>query len=201
MPRWTRSDVIGLAKASCTFCDGFGMRPVLRGPEQPCACVFRAIFRACLRRYRECGELAHHTAGVSWDRCAGPLGFRTYSRKREEFRADFVLTARRTLEPPDLAIFERHSVEGHDWHVCCRELRLDRGTFFHRVYFLEERLGRTLAELRPYALYPCGEYFGGSVARDAAPEGPIRAALCKEGDAVRRLDRPYLAAWGVHFAA
>jgi hypothetical protein len=51
---WSRSEVIGIAKASCAFCHGFGMRPVLGGRPVPCHCVFRAIFRICHARYREC---------------------------------------------------------------------------------------------------------------------------------------------------
>ena len=36
---------------------------------------------------------------------------------------------------------------------------MDRGAFFHAVYKIEERLGRTFAELRPYPLFPLHEYF------------------------------------------
>src|SRR5581483_10733741 len=96
--QWDRSDVIGLARISCAFCHGYGMRPVLRGTEEPCSCVFRAVFRVCYRRFRECVALGVHTNPVAWERCGGPEGYRAYSRKREEFMADFCLVSRRSLE-------------------------------------------------------------------------------------------------------
>src|SRR5580700_6343646 len=158
---WERSNVIGLAKASCNFCHGYGMRPVLRGTEAPCNCVFRAIFRACYRRFRECVALGSHTNAVTWERCGGPSGYRAYSRKREEYMADFFLVSRRTLEDLENRVFRYHFMLGADWKVCCRKLKVDRGNFFHTVYNIENRLGRVFAELAPYPLYPVAEYFAG----------------------------------------
>jgi hypothetical protein len=40
-------------------------------------------------------------------------------------------------------------------------MNIDRGSFFHHVYNIEDRLGRVFAELTPYALYPVAEYFSG----------------------------------------
>jgi hypothetical protein len=160
---WSRSGVIGIAKASCTFCHGFGMRPVLVGQPVPCKCVFRAIFRACYARYRECEAMVRHTQGVTIERATGPSGYRLYSRKRQEFTADFCLVARRILVPADYELFRLHFLGDADWRVCCRKLNIDRGTFFHRTYLITEFLGRTFAELRPYPLYPVKEYFGGVV--------------------------------------
>jgi hypothetical protein len=42
---------------------------------------------------------------------------------------------------------------------------MDRGSFFHTVYRIEQSLGRVFCELEPYALYPLDEYFGGIVQR------------------------------------
>ena len=164
--QWERSNVIGLAKASCNFCHGYGMRPVLRGTEAPCNCVFRAVFRACYRRFRECVALGAHTNAVTWDRCGGPEGYRAYSRKREEFMADFCLVSRRTLEDLEYRLFQNHFLLGADWKLCCPKLHLDRGTFFHYVYNIEHRLGRVFAELTPYPLYPVAEYFSGQARYD-----------------------------------
>ncbi|HEY3456825.1 MAG TPA: hypothetical protein VGK64_19760 [Bryobacteraceae bacterium] len=41
-------------------------------------------------------------------------------------------------------------------------MNLDRGTFFHEAYRIEQKLGRTFRELQPYALFPLDEYFNGS---------------------------------------
>jgi hypothetical protein len=142
------------------------MRPVLRGSEAPCNCVFRAVFRACYRRFRECVALGTHTNAVTWDRCGGPSGYRTYSRKREEFMADFYLVSQRTLDEFENRIFRAHYLLGADWRLCCRQLKIDRGTFFHNVYDIENRLGRVFAELTPYALFPVSEYFSGTTRHD-----------------------------------
>jgi hypothetical protein len=158
---WDRSNVLGLAKASCNFCHGYGLLPVLRGEESPCNCVFRAIFRACHRRFRECVALGAHTNPVTWERCGGPSGYRAYSRKREEYMADFCLVSQRTLEDNEKLVFRNRLLLGADWKICCRQLGIDRGTYFHLVYSIENRLGRVFAELAPYALYPVAEYFSG----------------------------------------
>jgi hypothetical protein len=159
--QWERSNVLGLARASCTLCHGYGLRPVLRGGEYPCNCVFRAVFKACYRRFRECVALGAHTNSVTWERCGGPSGYRAYSRKREEFMADFVIVSRRTLEELEYGIFRSHFLLGADFKLCCRQYHIDRGTFFHHVYTIQERLGRVFAELAPYPLYPVAEYFSG----------------------------------------
>ncbi len=75
--------------------------------------------------------------------------------------ADFCLVAKRTLEPGEYEIFNYHFMLGADWKLCCRKLNVDRGTFFHEVYRIQSKLGRTFRELEPYALFPIDEYFGG----------------------------------------
>jgi hypothetical protein len=49
-------------------------------------------------------------------------------------------------------------------------LKIDRGTFFHEVYRIEQLLGRRFADLEPYPLYPVNEYFAG-VVNKAQPGG------------------------------
>ena len=46
-------------------------------------------------------------------------------------------------------------------------MNIDRGTFFHRLYHVEERLGRYYAELEPFPLYPLDEYFGGKIRKES----------------------------------
>jgi hypothetical protein len=85
-----------------------------------------------------------------------------WSRKNEEFIADFCLVSQRALDDFEYPIFKYHFLQGADWKLCCRKLGMDRGNFFHEVYRIEQRLGRVFRELQPYALYPLDEYFGGS---------------------------------------
>jgi hypothetical protein len=81
--------------------------------------------------------------------------------------ADFCLVSRRVLDEFAYKVFRYHFLLGADWKLCCRQLRIDRGTFFHTIYRIEQQLGRTFADLKPYPLYPLDEYFGGTVAKSA----------------------------------
>jgi hypothetical protein len=152
------------------------VRFVGNGREAPCNCVFRAVFRACFNRFRESAAQGAHTGSVSLEFCGGRDGHRTYSRKREEYLADFCLVSRRVLGDYEHKIFRFHFLLGADWRLCCRQLKMDRGSFFHSIYRIEQRLGRAFAELEPYALYPPREYFGGMV-RKVAGQSLLSAPL------------------------
>ena len=71
------------------------------------------------------------------------------------------LVSKRALAETEYAIFRYHFLLGADWKLCCRKLNIDRGNFFHAVYRIEQKLGRTFRELEPYALFPVSEYFHG----------------------------------------
>ena len=79
--------------------------------------------------------------------------------------ADFCLVSRRNLDDFEYRVFRYHFLLGGDWQLCCRQMGIDRGTFFHAVYDIEQKLGQTFAELEPYPLYPVNEYFGGVIQR------------------------------------
>jgi len=79
--------------------------------------------------------------------------------------ADFCLVAKRTLGELEHRVFRYYFLLGADWKLCSRQLKIDRGTFFHTVYRVEEKLGRAYAETEPYALFPLDDYFGGSARR------------------------------------
>jgi hypothetical protein len=172
---WNRSNAIGLALASCTLCEGHGIISVRGDAERPCDCVFRAIFRACYRRFRDCAMRGTQFGTVSLECTHGPVGKHFYSRKREEFAADFCLVTRRVLTEAEYKIFRYTFLLGADWKMCADHLGLDRGNFYHAIYRIEEKLGREYADLKPYPLYPVDEYFGSqirhSTPRDPAPRG------------------------------
>lgn len=111
------------------------------------------------------------TGSVAWEFCGGQNGYRMYSRKREEFIADFCLISQRTLDDFEYKLLRYHYLLGGDSKLCCQHFQLDRGTYFHSIYRIENRLGRVFAEVKPYPLYPLDEYFGGSVRRDGR-KGP-----------------------------
>jgi hypothetical protein len=64
---------------------------------------------------------------------------------------------------------------------------LDRGTFFHSIYRIEQRLGRVFAELEPYALYPVSEYFGGMIRKEP---GSSLVAMPLQPRPVARIELP-----------
>jgi hypothetical protein len=183
--QWNRSTAIGLALASCTQCGGHGMREFQRGLDKPFHCVFRAIFRACFEHFQECANASEQPGGVTLESNRGPAGYRLYSLKRQEYVADFCLSARRALTAEDYRLFRYVFLLGADNVLCLRYLGLDRGEFFSRIYRIEEILGQYLAELEPYSLFPVDEYMGGSVR--AARIG-IRSAGF-EGSRRRRRER------------
>jgi hypothetical protein len=166
--QWTRSETLALAQQSCVLCYGLGLREVRQGAPTPCACVFRAVFRACFNRFRECADKERRISQISLEAIPGKKHKAVYSRKDEEYIADFCLVSRRVLSESDHKIFRFHFLLGADWKQCCPRLGLDRGTFYHQVYRIQERLGRVFAELQPYALFPLDEYFGGGKRGDAA---------------------------------
>jgi hypothetical protein len=185
--QWNRSNVLGLARVSCCTCHGYGLRIVHKNRESACHCVYRAIFRACYNRFRDCVANGAQTSTVSLEFCPGKDGRRTYSRKKEEYLADFCLISKRELNEADYRIFRYHFLLGADWKLCCRQLGMDRGNFFHAVYRIEQALGRIFAELQPYALYPVDEYFSGAVRR-RSPH-PLPPPLTPAG--VRRRPSPF----------
>ncbi|MGD0497555.1 MAG: hypothetical protein ABSC23_03865 [Bryobacteraceae bacterium] len=161
---WGRALMIGLAKQSCHFCHGLGWRELKFGKDAPCNCVFRSVFRACFNRYRELRITQAHAGHVHLT--YSPKGRdtkRTYSRKREEYLADFELIAKRELDSQLWEVFGLHFLQGWDWKFCVRNLQMDRGSFFHAVYRIEQKLGRVYREVKPYCLYPLREYFEGIV--------------------------------------
>ena len=184
--QWNRSNSIGIAKNSCAYCSGNGTRLVRNGKEVPCNCVFRSVFRACYGRFRECVAKGAHTSTVTLELCRGREGRCTYSRKREEYMADFCLVSRRMLDDSDYKIFRFHFLLGADWKLCCRQLKVDRGNFFHTIYRIEQQLGRAFAELKPYALFPLDEYFGGTVRR-VEPSPLTPAQLLSQNTRLMRL--------------
>lgn len=111
-----------------------------------CGCVYRAIFRICLARFRDLSE-GHDLQSPDFTKVA-------------EFKADFVLIATRTLTGRDLMVFSRYFLQGLSTPIALRGTGLTSGQFFHRVYDVEEKLGRVFLETEPYSVFPLERYFG-----------------------------------------
>jgi hypothetical protein len=192
MTTWSRSETIGLAKNSCVFCHGLGMRHGRKGQEKPCNCVFRAIFRACYSRFRYCAMKEKHMTRVVLQPCTGKDSRRTWARRDEDYVADFCLVSQRTLDEFEHKIFRFHFLLGADWKMCCQRLNIDRGTFFHAVYRIEQKLGRIFRELKPYSLYPLDEYFGGTIRRERSATESVAVPLLPVMSERSRLAPPLL---------
>jgi hypothetical protein len=165
---WNRSETIAVAKESCSQCQGLGLRSAIgrSGPEAPCNCVLRGIFRSCYSRFRYCVEKEKHISHARVELVGGRNRRPVWGRKDEEYIADFALVSKRFLDDFEYKIFRFHFLLGADWRLCCRQLKMDRGVFFHAVYRIQQKLGRAFRELQPYALYPLDEYFGPVVRKE-----------------------------------
>ena len=109
---------------------------------------------------------------ATMEHIAGRDGRLTWGRKDEEYIADFCQVSRKALDEFEYKVFRFHFLLGADWKLCTRRLHVDRGTFFHSIYRIEQRLGRAFRELEPYGLFPLDEYFHGprrAVLRTACP--------------------------------
>jgi hypothetical protein len=158
---WTRSETLALAMHNCTQCHGSGLRLGRKGALAPCNCVLRSIFRICYRRFIECVTQERHLSRISVEPHTGSTRSYTWGRKDEEYIADFCLVSRRTLDELEHRVFRYHFILGADWRLCSRKLGVERGDFFHALYRIEQKLGRTFRELEPYPLFPLDEYFFG----------------------------------------
>jgi hypothetical protein len=158
--QWHRGELLAMARPRCTLCWGTGARPTWGSQVRPCKCVYQHIFRACLREYEQCREGATKWQ-VTYEGWLDSDGRSTsqYGLPREEFCCDFELIAKRALTPRQYRIFRMHVLQGADGTLCGKRLRIDRGTFYHEVYRMQETLGWAFAELQPYPLFPCAEYF------------------------------------------
>jgi hypothetical protein len=123
--------------------------------------VLRSIFRVCWERFLRCVTQEKHLSKVSLEPHVGRSRPSTWGRKDEEYIADFCLVSRRVLNESERRLFRYHFLLGADWKLCSRKLGMDRGTFFHAVYRIEQKLGRVFRELEPYPLFPVDEYFNG----------------------------------------
>lgn len=179
---WNRSETIAMANESCTQCQGFGLRGKSSrgGSEMPCNCVLRAIFRSCYERFRLCLAKEKRMSQARFDIIGGTERRAVWGRKDEEYVADFCLVSRRVLDDYEYRIFRLHFLLGADWRLCCRQLGLERGPFFHEVYRIEQKLGRAFREIRPYALFPLSDYFAPVVKKEFSPETKRLLRMPKE---------------------
>lgn len=158
---WTRADVLGLARQGCTNCQGRGW--FVKTPGYACHCVTRAIFHQLMAEWHKIKN-AEHLAQFRVEQI-GQRGGKTvrrggWSMKRPEFVADLEILAKRVLAPTDFRVWRLYHCYGAQYREACALLDMDKGTFFHAVYRVENQVGRAAREVRPYALFPIADYYG-----------------------------------------
>ena len=158
---WNRTDTLPIADHQCSLCHGLGLRGGRLDATQPCNCTLRSIFRICYQKFQMSAVKEKSLTTVTFDGASTRSRRAVWGRKDEEFVADFMLVAKRTLNRAEHQLFRFHYLLGADWRLCCKRLNVDKGQFFHGVYRVEQKLGRVLRELQPYPLYPIDEYFNG----------------------------------------
>jgi hypothetical protein len=158
---WSRTDTLPIANHDCSLCHGMGLRGGRLDATQPCNCVLRSIFRTCYTRFQACATKEKSLSRVTLDGTSPRCRRAVWGRKDEEFLADFILVSKRALTAREHQLFRYHYLLGADWRLCCRQLKMEKGLFFHAVYRIEQKLGRIFRELQPYPLYPLDEYFNG----------------------------------------
>jgi hypothetical protein len=181
---WTRSETLGLASPHFPHCEGAGLRLQEFGKVKPCACVFRAIFRACYARFRKnvTQERTLSRPVLEYNPRGG--GRLTWARKDEEYIADFLLLSRRHLNDDEYTIFRYYFLLGADATLISKRLGQDRGQVFAVIYRIMRRLGRVFRETKPYSLYPVDEYYCGRTENSAPTTARMRVVE------TRRIRRP-----------
>jgi hypothetical protein len=116
-----------------------------------------------------------HLSHVSLERLPGPTRGAAFSRKDEEYSADFLLITRRHLDLEEMRVFKAHMLLGADWKLCCRQLGLSRGDFFHFVYRIMHKLGRAFSETIPYGLFPLSDYYDGYCTVEVGASSSLRS--------------------------
>jgi hypothetical protein len=170
---WTRSDTLAIANHSCVRCHGLGLAGGRLGSKEPCNCVLRAIFRICFEKFHHISTQEKRMSRVTLDGAGPQCRKVVWGRKDEEYIADFLALAKRSLNEEEHRIFRMHYLLGANWRMCCERLGVDKGQFFHAIYRIEQKVGRTLKETQPYALYPVDEYYSGVKVEHTAIVRPL----------------------------
>lgn len=128
-----------LADQRCKNCGGTG-KPKR---HDVCKCVFRAVFLACLARYKRVDE------------CGPNARYRVFSQEAE-YRADFELIVTRMLGP-DWAQWVcteyMRRKDGQNWRAVGGSMKPRE--FFHRLHEIQMSVAPVLVDL---GLFPPSEY-------------------------------------------
>lgn len=155
--QWTSRQTAVLASDACVFCRGFGIRSA--DLMVLCDCVYRAVFRSCYLKFRQCAAADPYTRQVSYERNRRGVDRRlSWARRNEDYCADFHLAGRRVLPRHLYAVFSYYHLHGARGGLLLRRLGVSRRTLTAWVAQAEVVVGRELAHMQPYSLFPPREY-------------------------------------------
>ncbi|GEM_PF-5484001 len=182
---WTPSIAAEISRYGCPECAGTGI-PVRRrlsfcppppppptvttlaaapgdGDPEPlvrlCGCVYRAVFRACHRRFVFCGKLDPSLRRISYDRTPRAVDRTlTWVRRNEDYRADFHHCGERSLPKHLYQLFSFYHLHGGKMAMVARRLGFAERRAWEYVVEIERIVGREIAHLQPYSLFPPAGY-------------------------------------------
>ena len=141
-----------------------------------------------MRRLRE--PARERVAGKS---CGGPGGRRMYSRRHEEYIADFYADRAPDTERFGLSNFPHLPPPGRGLGICAAKFfKMDRGNFWHAIYRIEQRLGRAYLRSRTVPAVSAGRILrlGRAPGTRCAPCIPLsNARISSKFPSVCLLDR------------
>jgi hypothetical protein len=162
---WTPESAAELGRYDCRGCGGNGF-----AAGELCACVCRRVFQVCYRRFRVCAEADGSARVVIFrENRLGVERHLMWIRRNEDYCADFEAAARRVLSPQLYRVFRLCHVLGAATDLVARRLSVSRSVLYDVVAEIEEQVGRELALMQPYSLYPPHVYLGSTA------HGPRRA--------------------------
>lgn len=165
--RWTIDTASRLAKRDCRDCRGTGLSPARNGAAL-CACVCRHVFRECYGRFRACAAADGHSRAVSYSRVPGVDRSIVWTRSNEDYCADFEAAARRALPAELHRIFRFYYILGASERLLAARLNLHVRSVYRRIAEIQAAVGRELALMQPYSLYPPAQYVQNAVSARSA---------------------------------
>lgn len=163
---WNAQSAGLLARMDCSLCRGSGLSPA---SGVPCGCVCRRVFRICYRRFRACAGADSFARLVTFDEFArGVDRHLMWLRRNEDYCADFQSAGRRALAPELFRVFRFYHLLGAAPALVARRIGVAHTGLYRMIAEVEEAVGRELALMQPYSLYPPHAYLrSGQPARAA----------------------------------
>lgn len=161
--KWTAEGAALLARYACRDCGGTGFEQGAAWPAALCGCVCRRVFHVCHRRFRVCAGADAFARTVTFREVPRGVERRLmWIRRNEDYCADFQAAGRRALAGGHWQVFRFFHLLGGGPDLVAGRMRLNRTDFYRLLFEVETLVGRALAEMQPYSLYPPHEYMRGA---------------------------------------